>query len=395
MNKDPFLMKVRRNGWTSFGAEPVEESMNLPGALRLGTTSGSNAGTMRWTGIDFEGYDGSSWNSLTTSEGLAGGEAGHTLRHDGMGWVADSFLVNAGTNLSFGENFKITDEGNFEGYSNGVLTSKLENLTYGSKYTFYDSEGYSACVLKAHDNTTGAYLSMYGGQFCQLYAGSSPEGSSIYISGPETVVNLNTAISGNNAVNLGTDAVSAYEILDEPGIASIWSTGSGPTLYIYDTWTVLASKTITAPADGYILTVASCCINLNGDNGVLLTINDTPNGVSPIITYKFSMDSNCISFHDLFPVAAGEHTFYLLGAGGTAEYPRPYCGNRRFTAIYFPTSYGTVEEALTADGRISEADIEAERKASIDANNARIEQELAEMRAQIKVLRAKLENSNR
>ncbi len=36
-------------------------------AIILGNTSNLTAGTIRWTGSDFEGYNGSSWVSLTTS----------------------------------------------------------------------------------------------------------------------------------------------------------------------------------------------------------------------------------------------------------------------------------------------------------------------------------------
>ena len=39
-------MHVEPNGWTRFGNIPLSESMNIPGALRIGNTTGSNAGTL-------------------------------------------------------------------------------------------------------------------------------------------------------------------------------------------------------------------------------------------------------------------------------------------------------------------------------------------------------------
>jgi len=45
------------------------QDANGEGALRLGDTSGSNAGTIRWTGSDFEGCTGSSWVSLASEQG--------------------------------------------------------------------------------------------------------------------------------------------------------------------------------------------------------------------------------------------------------------------------------------------------------------------------------------
>mgnify|MGYP000182062501 CR=1 FL=1 len=44
----------------------ASEALDVNGAIHLGTTSNTNSGTIRWTGTDFEGYDGSSWLSLTS-----------------------------------------------------------------------------------------------------------------------------------------------------------------------------------------------------------------------------------------------------------------------------------------------------------------------------------------
>ncbi len=45
----------------------------LTNGLHIGNTSTATAGNIRWTGTDFEGYDGSSWLSLTASGGGGGG----------------------------------------------------------------------------------------------------------------------------------------------------------------------------------------------------------------------------------------------------------------------------------------------------------------------------------
>ena len=41
--------------------------------LTLGSTTNTTAGTLRWTGVDFEGYNGSAWVSLTSGGGGGGG----------------------------------------------------------------------------------------------------------------------------------------------------------------------------------------------------------------------------------------------------------------------------------------------------------------------------------
>jgi len=44
---------------------PVEK-LEVFGGVKLGTTANSNAGTMRWSGTDFEGFDGTAWKSFTS-----------------------------------------------------------------------------------------------------------------------------------------------------------------------------------------------------------------------------------------------------------------------------------------------------------------------------------------
>ncbi|MBN1884342.1 MAG: hypothetical protein JW876_02300 [Candidatus Krumholzibacteriota bacterium] len=83
--------------------EPLER-LDVDGAIRLGGTDGMAPGTIRWTGVDFEGSDGSAWLSLTASggAGLPAGAAGRTLRHDDAWWVADSTIYNDGTRVGIG-----------------------------------------------------------------------------------------------------------------------------------------------------------------------------------------------------------------------------------------------------------------------------------------------------
>ncbi len=53
------------DGTAQIGAGSALEQLTVGGAINLGNTSNSNAGTIRWTGTDFEGFDGASWLSLT------------------------------------------------------------------------------------------------------------------------------------------------------------------------------------------------------------------------------------------------------------------------------------------------------------------------------------------
>ncbi len=52
-------------GNVGIGATLLSEKLTVNGAINIGNTSNAYAGTMRWNGSDFEGYDGSQWLSLT------------------------------------------------------------------------------------------------------------------------------------------------------------------------------------------------------------------------------------------------------------------------------------------------------------------------------------------
>ena len=58
---------VKTDGNVGIGATNPAEKLEVNGAIKLGSTITSNAGSIRWTGSDFEGFDGSAWKSLTAS----------------------------------------------------------------------------------------------------------------------------------------------------------------------------------------------------------------------------------------------------------------------------------------------------------------------------------------
>ena len=54
------------NNRVGVGTAAPNEALQVSGAINLGTTTNTNAGTIRWNGTDFEGYDGTQWKSMTT-----------------------------------------------------------------------------------------------------------------------------------------------------------------------------------------------------------------------------------------------------------------------------------------------------------------------------------------
>jgi hypothetical protein len=100
-----FGIRASETGNVSIGGvPPMLERLRVDGGIMLGNSSGTNAGTIRWSGSDFEGYNGSAWQSFTATGGgsLPSGTTGQTLRNDGSNWVATSNLFNDGTNIGVG-----------------------------------------------------------------------------------------------------------------------------------------------------------------------------------------------------------------------------------------------------------------------------------------------------
>ena len=97
------------SGKVGIGTKTPAEKLDIDGGLRLGNTASKNAGTIRWNGSNFEGYDGSSWLKLT------GGSGGSSLWTDAGSYI---YADNAA-------NVAVTDNGNV-GIGTTSPTQKLE-----------------------------------------------------------------------------------------------------------------------------------------------------------------------------------------------------------------------------------------------------------------------------
>ncbi len=496
LNSNP-AMTVTQAGWAGFANTPILESLNIPGGLRLGTSASSNAGTIRWTGSNFEGYNGSSWNSFTAGA-LPAGTINQTLRFDGADWVTSSnftntdsgvgigtiaptadlhlhglgpleriesstgsgyaaveLLTNGGTNdflkmVKYGSvrtgttaggiplanlsqiyaggeagalmlqtgamepmylvtgnarRMEITGGGDILTYSDigGALISMVYGWSSGYYFAMYDNEGNMSGTLES-DSDTGGFMSLkrnatdngflVNGNYLGL------QGTKVDIIGATTAIAFNASAEGDDSVELPPDAISASEILDEPGAGYDWRAA----VYNLDTGiTSVAGRTVTVPAAGYVIVWGTAEVQIDHTNG---TADHGRLGVSADeISYPSAQNNDLkldaglatgvynfpVTVHGLFEVtAAGEYTYHLIGS----EFSGVVSVNKSsLTALYVPTAYGPIDALSASYGSApSDSDPALERREAEDLKSDRVERELAAMRDRIAALESELGN---
>jgi len=153
---------VPTTGEVGVGVVPAEK-LHINGGIRLGNTAGTGAGTVRWTGSDFEGYDGATWKSFTATGGgaLPSGSLNNTLRHNGVDWVATSNLTNDGTMIGIGTTTPTRDLDIYRDV-NAVFGIKIDNPNTGANSThridFVDENG-GIAGLAMYDDDNPSYAS--------------------------------------------------------------------------------------------------------------------------------------------------------------------------------------------------------------------------------------------
>ena len=90
------VFAVPRGGSGSGNGEYIIGSLEVTGGVKFGNTGTPFAGMIRWTGIDFQGYNGSTWESLTGASATAD-----------VGWAHGSGVVytaNSSDQVAIGTN---------------------------------------------------------------------------------------------------------------------------------------------------------------------------------------------------------------------------------------------------------------------------------------------------
>jgi hypothetical protein len=129
---------IKDNGSVGIGTSNPVDKLEVNGGLKIGNTTASNAGTIRWTGSDFEGNVNGTWKSLVsgsnwidngTNTYITSGKVGIGInnttnfpllvRKDQAGYTYIASDNNNTPNTGVGSGFAITESGNVAWYMRG------------------------------------------------------------------------------------------------------------------------------------------------------------------------------------------------------------------------------------------------------------------------------------
>ncbi len=424
-------------GNAGIGTLSPAEKLEVAGGIKLGSTGGANAGTIRWSGTDFEGYDGGSWRSFTeTGEGMPSGTAGQTLRHNGSSWVPSSMIFNDGSNVGInslapGEKLEVggsikavasvkastftagtaSSDGKVEVYGNGIVSNLLDSNMEGGYLLLYDENNNN--IISLNPDITGGILRVRRSETSNGFEVdgnyNSTECTRVSIRGSSNCI-FSMNETGDASVQLPANAISAGELMNEPGITS--STPVTTNILIGSGFTVLGSQSITVPAAGYVLVMSTMLFQANfisGESYYYFGISSEADTVPDAYKYIVGLPAATamgqyyrpITLQRVFSAAgAGTYTYYMIARKNSTG--GAWAQRVHVTCVYLPTAYGSIAAASgedsglgggrTAERGLTPADVAAARAASEAANMRRIEKELAEMRARLRALEAEEEN---
>ena len=238
-------------GNVGIGAADPAEKLDVDGAVRIGGTDGTNDGTIRWTGSDFEGYDGGAWRSLTAggAGALPSGTAGQTLRHNGSDWISNDLLYNDGTSIGIGttspeHTLHVNGLSRFQLPSGQINVSTpggwpglIAYSTGGDRrdIVFDDSRMYlSASPSSSAPASAAGIVLNDNGQVC---IGTDTPAEKLHIrdTGP-TYVNIDAPSGHSPGVMLSVDGTPEWSLLYNPseGTLQMFKDGSGAKMVIGD-----------------------------------------------------------------------------------------------------------------------------------------------------------------
>jgi hypothetical protein len=119
---------VQNGGKVGINTTTPTQILDVNGAIRIGNTATSNAGTIRWTGSNFEGYNGTQWVSLTG--GGAGGGIGGSGTATQIAFFTTASTIGSNSNLYWNNTYNILQVNSTIrlGPSSGAMEGNITNI---------------------------------------------------------------------------------------------------------------------------------------------------------------------------------------------------------------------------------------------------------------------------
>jgi len=238
--------------------------------------------------------------------------------------------------------------------TNGAIRLEGEGTDGGG---IYIDNGSGATFVRVGSSGDGGYVSVGAntagsGGVSIVGDGYGSGAGLIALYGPPHFAELNMgATEGDDAVVLPDEAINAYEILDEPGVASIQA--AGWITLTNGNVTTVAARPIYTPASGYVFVMATAQLQMHNTPSQTHTakfgVSEFQNAWSthaqetyiqiPVGLAQGFYEQH-VSASGMFAVGAGTYTFYLnaLETSGDCEVT-----GRQLSLMYFPTAHGLVD----------------------------------------------------
>ncbi len=273
-------------------------------------------------------------------------------------------------------------------------TTRIDLETSGSRVSTYSSSGNERARIWG---PSWGELLLYDGSIANentVELDASTGSVFLRDAGGITTISLNGETTGDGSTVLPISAINQTELSNEPGVASNFDASTA----LGGGGTNITIRTITAPDDGWIIAFGSGSIDfLTHFTGTLsqarISISENSGVMDANTEVRGYISSNAItgnyaipmSTTALFPVTAGVHTFYLVGAGSSTA--GVTAQNSRLVLLYVPTSYGTIVTS-PALKPLTEGEEKAE---AVEQNNRRLATEVEQLRAQMANIEAQLQ----
>lgn len=280
----------------------------------------------------------------------------------------------------------------------------------GGMASFLDEEGHSTVLIGPDPDGEGGLIAIAGDAADPEHGilldgnGQGSLNPELSIVGEHSALSFDMNLQGDEAVSLPVDAISAPEIKDEPGVAS--GAQAGAIYDVGEAYRSLAASAAVFPSDGYALVLLQATFRAHEGNtwvsGRLLQ-----DGVA---VEEWNWDpgdpdqyfDERQSFFTVVSATAGSHTYELRVRTnkGLSDVEAA-----KVLVLYLPTSYGAIAGLTGAapEGPVPEVqplpevsaplDVSAQESESVELNQQRIEEEIADMEARLVVLQAELKNT--